>query len=150
MTTTYNIFKATTEGETLVATKGKKQVAIDLATTIRITEKVGVRVETSKGTEVLVLKARKPQKKTPAYTRVVALPDGFEAPEGQRVAYLRGRKNAAIMHDAEEMTYTVRRFTTGEVLGVFSTTRQCGRFLADHVTAEGVVVASLDDALIDA
>lgn len=130
--------------------KGKKQAAIDLALAIRAEQKTSVLVVTGAGTVVTHVKARKPQIKTKPYTRVVSLPEGFVAPEGQRVAYLRGRKNAAIMHDAEDMTYTVRRFTTGEVLGVFETTRQCGRFLADHVTADGVVVASLDAELVSA
>jgi hypothetical protein len=139
-TTTYRIFKATTEGETLVATKSKKSVAVELATQIRRDEKVGTRVETSAGTVVFEAKARKPQKKTKPYTRVVALPEGVEVPEGKRVAYTRTRKNAAILHDAEEQLYTVIRYSTGEQLGTFDTTRQCGRFLADEVSAEGELV----------
>lgn len=140
-TTTYTIFKQTVDGEIEVDTKSKKQTAIDLATQIRREEKVGTRVATSAGTVVFEAKARKPQKKTKPYTRVVSLPEGVEVPEGQRVAYTRTRKNAAILHDAEEGLYSVVRFDTGEVLGTFDTTRQCGRFLADEVVALETVSA---------
>lgn len=135
-TTTYNVFAATTEGEELVATKSKKQVAVDLAQSIRSGEKRATRVETNKGTVVFEAKARKPQKKTKPYTRVVALPEGFVVPDVERVAYLRSRKACAITHEWDEQLYRVRDLAGGEVLATFSTTRQCGRFLADHVTLD--------------
>lgn len=133
-TTTYHIFKQTVEGEVEVATKSKRATAIELATAIRRDEKVGTRVATGAGTVVFEAKARKPQKKTKPYTRVVGLPEGFEVPEGKRVAYLRTQKGAAILHDAEEQLYTVFSYVEGKELATFDTTRQCGRFLADEVT----------------
>lgn len=141
-TTTYAIFA----GDTLdtleqVASKGKKAQAITLAESIRRDEKRCVRVVTSGGTVVLEMKARKKQIKTKAYTRVVALPEGFVVPETERVAYLRTRKSCAITHTFED-AYRVRNLATGDVLATFDTTRACGRFLADHVNAEGVVTAS--------
>lgn len=130
-TTTYTIFA----NDEVRDTKSKKSVAVELATKIRREEKLPTRVETQTGTVVFEAKARKPQKKTKPYTRVVALPEGVEVPEGKRVAYTRGRKNAAILHDAEEQLYTVFDYVKGEELATFDTTRQCGRYLADEVKA---------------
>ncbi len=113
--------------------KGKKAAALELATDIRREERISTLVVTGAGTIVFEAKARKPQIKTKPYTRVVPLPEGFEVPDNQRVAYTRNRKGCAILHDAEEGLYSVVRFTTGETLATFETTRQCGRYLADHV-----------------
>lgn len=143
-TTTYTIKAQTVEGDFEDrAIKGKKDVAIALATKIRQDEKVTTQVWTSGGTLVFEMKARKPQKKTKPYTRVVDLPEGFEVPEGKRVAYLRTRKGAAILHDFDEQ-YWVYNLVTNSVMGSFSTTRQCGRFLADSVVVNeaGVAVVS--------
>lgn len=134
-TTTYTIAKMNVEGEFVaVDTKSKKATALTLAQEIRSQERVSVRVVTGAGTEVLLLKARKPQKKTRPYTRVIDLPEGFKIPDSERPAYDRSRKGCVITHEAEEGIYRVRALDGARVLGVFSTTRQCGRFLADNVS----------------
>lgn len=143
-TTTYQIFKgATLEELELVTTKSKKSVAIEIAAAIRTDEKLSVRVVTSGGTVVAEMKARKPQKKTKPYTRVVDLPEGYVVPEGERVAYTRLRKGCAITHTWDD-AYRVRDLKSNAVLGMFGTTRDCGRFLADSVTVndEGKVLVS--------
>lgn len=114
--------------------KLKKQAAIDLATEVRADEKISVIVVTTGGTIVFEAKARKAQVRTKPYTRVVGLPEGFSVPEGERVAYTRNRKAAAITHSMEEQLYRVRDLKTASVLATFDTTRQCGTFLAKHVT----------------
>lgn len=146
-TTQYTILKGATLDELAeVGTKSKRDAAIKLAEEIRKSEKLSVRVVTGAGTVVLELKARKPQKKTKPYTRVVELPEGFEVPANERVAYTRSRKGCAITHEFAEDggTYRVRDLKSGEVLAHFDTTRQCGRFLADSVTLddEGKVLVS--------
>lgn len=141
-TTQYTVLKgATLDTLEPVETKSSRPSAIKLAEAIRSSEKLSVRVVTGAGTVVLELKARKPQRKTKPYTRVVALPEGFEVPENERVAYLRTRKACAITHTFED-SYRVRNLATGDVLATFDTTRACGRFLADHVNAEGVVTSA--------
>lgn len=143
-TTTYDIRKQNVEGEfDSVSTKSKKAQAIELATSIRRDERVTTQVWTSGGTLVFEMKARKPQRKTRPYTRVVELPEGFSVPEGKRVAYTRMRKGCAILHDFDEQ-YWVYDLNTSEILASFGTTRQCGRFLADSVTLsdEGKVLVS--------
>lgn len=88
-----------------------------------------VEVVTGAGTVVHTVKAKRSQKRTPRYTRVVTLPEGAIIPEGRRVAYDRSRKNLAITHDAESGTYAVIRFTDGAVLAdELPTTRDAGAF----------------------
>lgn len=143
-TTTYIVSKLV-EGEFVaVDTKSKKATALDVAQTIRSDEKVTVRVVTGAGTEVLLLKARKPQKKTKPYTRVIDLPEDFKIPASERPAYDRSRKGCVITHEHDEQIYRVRALNGARILGVFSTTRQCGRFLADKVSldAEGALVVA--------
>lgn len=147
-TTTYTILKQNVEGEFLpVDSKSKKSTALAAGQAIRDNEKVSVRVVTSGGATVLELKARKPQRKTRPYTRDVAdelvvwqtkgeLPEDFQIPEGKRVAYTRRQKGCAILHDFEEQYWVVSLANANEILGTFSTTRQCGRFLADHVAVD--------------
>ena len=140
-TTTYAISVQTIEGDfEQVETKAKKATAIERAQAIRLERKATVQVHTGNGTLVFEMKARKPQRKTKPYTRVVALPEGFKVPEGKRVAYLRTRKNCAILHDFDEQ-YWVYGLATNEVLASFGTTRQCGRFLADSVSVNDAGVA---------
>lgn len=144
MATKYAISVQNVEGEfEQVETRSDKTKAITVAQALRAERKATTQVHTSAGTLVFEQKARKPQRKTRPYTRVVELPEGFVVPEGKRVAYTRLRKGAAILHDFEEQ-YWVYDLNTSEVLASFSTTRQCGRFLADSVTLDDagrVVVA---------
>lgn len=143
-TTTYAITAQNDEGEfDVIATKSKKATAIAFAQEFRADNKVTTRVTTSAGTLVFEQKARKPQKRTKPYTRVVDLPEGFVVPKGKRVAYTRLRKGCAILHDFDEQ-YWVYDLATSDVLASFGTTRQCGRFLADSVALddEGRVLVS--------
>lgn len=143
-TTTYTVSVQNVEGEfETVATKSKKATAIALAQSVRADRKATTQVHTNNGTLVAEIKARKPQKKTKPYTRVAPLPEGFEAPEGKRVAYTRIRKGCAILHDFDEQ-YWVFDYTQGAILATFGTTRQCGRYLADAVSLsdDGKVLVS--------
>lgn len=143
-TTTYNISVQTIEGDfEQVESRSKRDKAIEVAQALRSERKATVQVHTGNGTLVFEQKARKPQRKTKPYTRVVELPEGFTVPEGKRVAYTRARKGCAILHDFEEQ-YWVYDLKSNEVLASFGTTRQCGRFLADSVSLndEGAVVVA--------
>lgn len=145
-TTSYVITAQNVEGEfDVIATKSKKAQALELAEKFRFENKRTTQVHTSAGTLVGEFKARKPQKKTAQYTRVVELPEGFKVPEGKRVAYLRTRKSCAILHDFDEQ-YWVYDLKTNDVLGSFGTTRQCGRFLADVVRLDDEGNVVLQDA----
>lgn len=148
-TTTYTITVQNVDGEfEVVGTKSKRGTAIDLAEQTKAERKATTQVHTGAGTLVAEFKARKPQKRTRPFTRdvlaetVVWLPEGYVIPEGKRVAYTRKQKGCGILHDFEEQ-YWVYDLLQGELLGTFSTTRQCGRFLADSVTlVEGKVLVS--------
>lgn len=96
--TTYRIFADDAER----ATKSKKAPAVELAMQLRHDERVDVRVETDKGTLVFEAKAPKKIKMSKPFTRVVGLPEGFEVPEGYRVAYTRSRKGVALVHNFED------------------------------------------------
>lgn len=109
-------------------TRSKRQVAVDLATELRNSERADVRVVTDRGTEVFAMKAPKKIRMSRPFTRVVTLPEGAIIPEGHRVAYDRSRKNLAITHSPEE-GYAVVRFTDGTVLAdELATTREAGAF----------------------
>lgn len=140
--TTYHIFSIGTEGdETEVGTKSKKATAVDAARELRTEQKVGVSVRTGAGNEVFAMPAPKKIKMSPQYTRVVDLPADVKIPEGTRVAYIRARKNLAIVHDpaAEENPYSVVNFVTGEVLATdLETTRASGAFCKTVAAPEKV------------
>jgi hypothetical protein len=122
----YNVI---TNDET-VATRSNKQAAIKLATEARETDKVAVRVETDKGTVVFEAAAPKKIRMSPRYTRVVPLPEGVTAPEGKRVAYVRPRRDAAVLHDAESGEYSLLKLSTSkELKGRFETSRAAGKAL---------------------
>lgn len=92
-------------------------------------KRANVQVRTAAGNVVHEIKGQKRIKMSPAYTRVVELPEGSKIPAGMRVAYTRMRKSLAIVHDFNEPEgpYMVVRFTTGEVLGrEIPTTREAG------------------------
>ncbi len=129
-TTTYKVFA----GEELVATKSKKATAVELARAERKSRNAGVRVETGTGTVVFEAAAPKKIKMTPKYQRVVDLPEGVEAPDGMRVAYVRPRRNGAILHDGD--TYRIMALDSGDLLeDEFETTREAGARLKEGVTA---------------
>lgn len=113
-------------------TFSKKTDAVAAAEAARSETRQSVSVATEAGTEVFSLKGVRPMKRTPQYTRLEDLPEGFEIPEGLRPAYTRRRKNLVIMHDpnAEEGAYSVHNFVTGEVLtDGLDTTRDAGQFV---------------------
>ena len=102
--------------ETVVATKAKKQDAIDVANADRASSRRTNTVRTEKGTEVFVVKGVRPMKIVPAYSRTVDLPEDFEVPAGKRVAYTRSRKGIALLHDAESGEYSLFNYVTGETV----------------------------------
>jgi hypothetical protein len=125
-TTTYTVF---VNDVALEGTKSKKATAVDLARAERKAQGADVRVETNAGTVVFEAKAPKKIKMSPRYTRVVELPEDAKLPEGARVAYIRARKNLAILHDAETGEYAVHDFVKGETLASeLETTREAGAF----------------------
>lgn len=131
-TTTYNIFKLDADGNKgdSLGTKSKKANAVDFARDHRKATGEGVLVETSAGNEVHKQLAKKAIKMSPRYTRVVALPEGIDAPEGMRVAYVRPRRNGAVLHDAEAGAYRLLNLATGEISeDEFETTRDAGAAL---------------------
>ena len=140
--TTYHIFSLAADGtESEVATKSKKATAVDAARELRKSENVGVAVRTGAGNEVFAMPAPKKIKMSPQYTRTVDLPADVKIPEGTRVAYIRARKNLAIVHDpsATEGPYSVVNFVTGEVLASeLETTRESGAFCKTVAAPEKV------------
>lgn len=131
-TTTYHIFSLDAEGNEVseIGHKSKKATAVDAARAHRKESGEGVRVKTNAGTTVFEQNAKKTIKMSPRYTRVVELPEGVQAPNGLRVAYVRPRRNGAVLHDAEAQEYRILNLATGEVLDeVFETTRDAGAFL---------------------
>lgn len=139
MATKYFVL-AGTDLNVVLDVKSKRQQAIDIALAHRAENREHVVVVTGAGTIVAEAKVRKAQKKTRPYTRVAALPEGFEVPEGKRVAYVYKRSGVATLHDFDEM-YSVFDYAKGETLATFDTTRQCGRFVADVVNAKIAVNA---------
>lgn len=130
-TTTYKIFA----NDELVGTKSKKQTATELAKAERKARNAGVRVETGTGTVVFEMAAPKKIKMTPKYQRVQDLPEGVTVPDGFRVAYVRPRRNGAILHNPEE-GYRIMALDSGELLeDEFETTREAGARLKEGVTA---------------
>ena len=129
-TTAYTVFvnDEALEGKPVA----KKAKAVELAEAeAKRDKRANVQVRTQTGTVVHEIKGRKTIKMSPAYTRVVDLPEGAKIPEGMRVAYTRKRKNLAIVHDfdAENGPYQVVNFATGEVLAEeLETTRDAGAF----------------------
>lgn len=118
--------------EALEQTWTKKAKAVEAAeAAAKADKRANVKVQTGAGNTVHEIKGRKRIKMSPAYTRVVDLPEDAKIPEGMRVAYTRNRKNLAIVHDfdAEEGPYEVVNFKTGEVLATeLETTRDAGAF----------------------
>lgn len=146
MATKYNVIV----NDTTVVTKSKRQTAIDFATELRETDKVAVRVETDKGTVVFEANAPKKIKMSPRYTKVQALPEGVELDEsvaGLRVAYVRTRRNGAVLHDASAESgkqYLVVDLSTGKpVKRRFADTRDAGAFIRDGVGARRRELAAL-------
>lgn len=128
MSTKYIVTRTNQDAtETEVATKSKKSDAVALAEKGRQDTRRTHTVRTDKGTEVFVVKGVRPMRITPAYTRVVDLPEDFEVPEGKRVAYTRSRKGIALLHDAEAGEYSLFNYVTGEtVLEGLTTSRAAG------------------------
>lgn len=127
-TTTYTVFA----GDTEVGTKSKKATAVELARKARDEHKAAVRVVTQTGSVVFEAAAPKKIKMSPPYTRVVDLPEGVEAPDGMRVAYVRPRRKAAVLHDAEAGEYRILDLATGKLRkDTFATTRDAGKALLD-------------------
>jgi hypothetical protein len=134
--TTYTVQSINDEtGEaTLLVTKSKKGNAVAEATAARKAAKnrLHVQVLTGNGKVVHDAPAQKHIKMTPRFQRVVPLPDGVTAPDGFRVAYVRPRRNGAILHDGE--TYRIMALDTGELLeDEFEVTRDAGRRLNSGV-----------------
>lgn len=127
-TTTYHVIS----GDTVIATASKKSKALDAAHAHRDAERAAVSVVTGAGNVVLDLAAPKRIKMSKPYTRVVALPEGVEVPDGARVCYVKARKGFAVLHFAEEGSYAVLSTTSGELLAEgLPTTRAAGRFTTD-------------------
>lgn len=115
-------------GDEVLATKSKKAQAIELGQAEAKARKTLVTVETSNGTVVAELKARKQQVKTTPYTRVETLPEDFTVPEGFRVAYKRARKSLAIVHNGETGEYRVINAKGKALAKGLPTTRAAGAF----------------------
>jgi len=140
-TTTYAVFA---DGEQ-IATKSKKQVAVDLATATRDEQRVSVRVETQNGTVVFEQDAPKKINMSKPYTRTVnaTLSDEqVEVVDGKRVAYKRGRTGAQFaLLDANWTgegpgTYSIWDLDRHEQVDIeVATTRQAGRWFADERVA---------------
>ena len=126
-----NVFTEALEGKTF----NKKATAVKAAQELRDSEGVSVVVQTQTGTVVFEQDAPKKINMSPRYTRVVDLPEGVEAPEGGRVAYVRPRQNAAVVHFAGEekgKQYALLNLKTGKLLKQrFATTRDCGQAMSE-------------------
>ncbi len=145
-TTTYTVSTVSTEGELVaVATKSKKATAIELARATRDETKLAVVVKTGAGNEVLALAAPKKIKMSPRFTRVVELPEGVVVPDGLRVAYVRARKNVALLHDpsAEDgEQYAFFDYAKGVMRSErFATTRDAGQGFKSIPVPEKVLPA---------
>lgn len=136
MSTKYNVIV----NDTTVATKSKRQQAVDLAEQIRNDEKVAVTVVTTAGNVTLELAAPKKIRMSPRYTKVQALPEGVvlsDEVSELRVAYVRPQRNAAILHDTKadkDKQYVVVDLKTGKAIRQrFAKTRDAGRYINDGV-----------------
>lgn len=96
-------------------TNDRKQ-AIQRATHVRNRDHTDVAVIDAEMRVVYYKPAPRAITQIPKYTRVVELPDGLEAPEGTRVAYLHRRNNGAILFNNETRRYQVMDLSTGKVL----------------------------------
>lgn len=124
----YIVFAADTE----VATRSNKAKAVELAQATRDEQKVAVRVDTDKGTTVFEAAAPKKINMSPRYTRTVELPEGVIVPEGFRVAYVRPRRETAVLHNAESGEYRLLNTKTSKFRkGTFETTRDAGKALLE-------------------
>lgn len=127
--TAYTVF---VNDEALEGTFSKKAKAVEAAeAAAKADKRANVQVRTAAGNVSHEIKGQKRIKMSPAYTRVVDLPEGAKIPEGMRVAYTRNRKKLAIVHEftAEEGPYMVVNFETGAVLArELETTRDAGAF----------------------
>lgn len=129
--TKYHVFKVGEAGDELVVVKSKRSTAIDAARALRDSDDVSVRVATANGHEVFAQAARKRIAMSPKFTRVVPLPDGIEAPEGARVAYVRPKRGFAVLDlvalGDDDARYALLDLTTGDLLDErFATTRDAG------------------------
>lgn len=126
-TTVYTAQKLAGDKVEDLATKSKKSTAVDVARTERKQSGAHVRVVTGTGTVVFEQEAKKAIKMSPKYTRVCDVPEGVKVPKGLRVAYVRPRRNGAILHDAETGEYKIMKLDTGELLDeTFEVTRDAG------------------------
>lgn len=117
-----------------VAEVTKKQDAINMANRERNKQRAAVKVVTNNGTVILERPAPKRINQSPRYSRVVPLPTDVKVPEGMRVAYVRKRRNGAILHDAETGKYSIMDITTGTQLRErFETARDAGQRLKQGV-----------------
>lgn len=132
-TTTYTVLDS--EGVVVKSGIAKKANAVALADETRDATRKTSTVATSAGTQVYVAKGVRPMKIVPAYSRVVALPEGVEVPEGMRVAYKKARHGVAILHDAnaeKDEQYRIMNLASNDLLDdAFRTTRDAGRFVVD-------------------
>lgn len=108
----------------------RKSKAVLTASKLRLKERADVEVVTNHGTVVWERLAPKHINQSPKYSRTVRLPAGVTPPRGLRVAYVRPRRNGAIVHDAVSGIYRIMRLDTGEFLTEeFPTTTQAGERL---------------------
>lgn len=118
--------------EALEGSFTKKAKAVEAAeTAAKANKRAHVTVQTGAGNVVHEIKGVKTIRMSPAYTRVVDLPEGAIIPSEMRVAYIRARKSLAIAHHftAPEGPYAVVRWTDGKVLAEgLPTTRSAGAF----------------------
>lgn len=121
-TTTYSVTG-------LEKTFSKKSKAVEAAEANR--GDAPVEVTTGTGTVVHTVPPFKSIKMSPRYTRVAELPEGVEVPDGLRVAYVRARKNVALLHDPNAESdehYVFFDYVKGEMLeDRFRTTREAGQ-----------------------
>lgn len=138
-TTKYHVHKG--ENDELVVVKSKRATAVEVARQVRKDEGVGVRVVTGAGNEVFALAAPRKINMSPKYTRVVGLPEGVEAPEGARVAYVRPKRGLALLDlidseagDDDENRYGVLVLATSTLEDErYATTRDGGARLREGV-----------------
>ena len=112
-----------------------KTEAVKIADRLRARERASVRVITERGTEVYSKPAPRHINQSPKYSRVVPLPRGVKPPKNAlRVAYVRPRRNGAILHDAKTGKYRIMQLDTGKMLDeLFDTAAQAGDRLKDGV-----------------
>lgn len=104
--------------------------AITYAKRVRRMARAAVRVETPSGRVIFEQPAPRTINQIPKYTKVVALPDGVEAPSGKRPAYVWTRTGVAVLHDPSAPppeAYSILVFDTNEELPErFPTAAQAG------------------------